>query len=745
MATLQLNPVKDRYIFLSPTVQAGKERECCLADFEILGGLGSGAFGKVYKVRHKQSKKVFALKQISKRQLKDQKMIPQIKIEIKIMYSLDHNNIIKLFNHFEENDYVYLIIEFAQGGQMWEKLNKVGRFDERTVQQYIREMVAALDYCHTRNPPIIHRDIKPENILLDENGRVKLADFGWSNFFNPGSKRATYCGTLDYLAPEMILESGHDVKLDVWSVTGKAPFTPPPNVKDQKEMQRILEENILKVKLDFPKDFPPLAKDLVLKVLKKNPKSRMSIAEMNTHPWLAMQSSLNKQLDSTLGEAMSPIKKSPSSQTTTSTNDSKILSGTPKNDGKAIEISLGEDNWSEAELASYSNRKESIMNHSTSSDENDSDKPKSKVQEIYERFSVKNKAVDTSQKQEVDDLNQIIKNLKSMVGEQEIALRAKTNEIEQLKQENEKIKADTKITFDPKNPNKVLEFNKLRLVEEANKKLKSELDDAYKALDEKENAIQANKNELKELDKLKKHVEKLKNDKNSLSEENKKLQGVVSQLKGQVEDLKAELDESKQSYDKKIKEIEMQALGKATEGNQSMLRELMDFTKLSMDQMQKKIDFYKDKSERLEELQTKNNELEKELIKLRVNSATEVETMKMKIQEQYETRIEELENKYRIEIDDLKESLSINQSQHESVMMSNRSSISLNDSNEKMLMSLKNELEVSQRVIEDLKRTQKDMEKIAYHEKEEMKKLRQINEELNHKLGLLSKEYSKKK
>lgn len=112
---------------------------------------------------------------------------------------------------------------------------------------------------------------------------------------------------------------------------------------------------------------------------------------------------------------------------------------------------------------------------------------------------MKNKVVDTSQKQEVEELNQMIKHLKSMVGEQEIALRAKTSEIESLKQENEKIKADTKITFDPKNPTKVLEFNKLRLLEEANKKLKGELDDAYKALDEKENAIQANKNEVNEL------------------------------------------------------------------------------------------------------------------------------------------------------------------------------------------------------------------------------------------------------
>lgn len=133
-----------------------------------------------------------------------------------------------------------------------------------------------------------------------------------------------------------------------------------------------------------------------------------------------------------------------------------------------------------------------------------------------------------------------------------------------------------------------------------------------------------------------------------------------------------------------------------------MLRDLMDFTKVSMEQMQKKIDFYKDKSERLEELQTKNNELEKELIKLRVNSTTEVETSKMKIQEQYEAKIEELENQYKQEINELKEKLSVNQSQHETALISNRSSITINDSNEKMQESLRNELKVKIAVCWDI-------------------------------------------
>jgi len=136
--------------------------------------------------------------------------------------------------------------------------------------------------------------------LLISDGIMSIVSyfngFQRSNFFNPGAKRKTYCGTLDYLAPEMIEESGHDVSLDYWSLgvltyellTGKAPFTPPSNVKDQKQMQQILEQNILKVKIEYPKDFPPLAKDLVGKVLKKNPKQRITIEELRSHPWLSM-------------------------------------------------------------------------------------------------------------------------------------------------------------------------------------------------------------------------------------------------------------------------------------------------------------------------------------------------------------------------------------------------------------------------------------------------------------------------
>ena len=213
-------------------------------------------------------------------------LVQQLEREVRIMYELDHPYIIKIFTHFEDDRNVYVVMEFAAGGHMFKLLRRLREFDERTSAQYLREIVSALQYLHSHDPPIIHRDIKPENILLDAEGRCKLADFGWSNFYVDDSIRDTYCGTLDYLAPEMVNRAGHTVKLDIWSVgillfemiAGKAPF--------EAKQKEALFENIRKLKLRFPMTFPPLAKDLVRKLLKINPEERISLEELLTHQWL---------------------------------------------------------------------------------------------------------------------------------------------------------------------------------------------------------------------------------------------------------------------------------------------------------------------------------------------------------------------------------------------------------------------------------------------------------------------------
>lgn len=293
-----LNKVKQRYLVLSPTVKSCLEREACKSDFSRLDDkpAGKGGFGEVWKVVHKVTKKVYCIKMISKRSILDSNMIDQMNREIEIMYKLNHPHIVKLINHFEDDDSFCLVMNYASKGQLFNYLKKAGRFDQKSAAQYLRETINALQFLHSFNPPIIHRDLKPENILLDENFRVKLADFGWSNYLND-HERKTYCGTAEYLAPEMLYKTGHDTSVDIWSVgvlmfellTGRSPFVA--------TSQQELFNNIKRLKINWPLDFPHLAKNLITKFLKQNPKDRISLEESLNHIWFEQNPPIYKPLD----------------------------------------------------------------------------------------------------------------------------------------------------------------------------------------------------------------------------------------------------------------------------------------------------------------------------------------------------------------------------------------------------------------------------------------------------------------
>jgi serine/threonine protein kinase len=275
-------------LILSPAVAAGLEREACKTDFESLEdkSIGKGGFGSVWKVRHKITRQIFAIKVINKESIVKQNMIEQTNREIEIMYKLDHPHIIKLYSHFEDDEDFCLIMQIASKGQLYSVIKRLKRLDQRTAAQYMREVISAIKYLHTRNPPIIHRDIKPENILLDQDGRCKLADFGWSNFDDGRKNRETYCGTPEYLAPEMVTKSGHNESVDIWALgvllfemlTGRTPF----NFTGDRIQ---LYNNIKSLRIVWTDDFPQLAKDLVGRILKLNPKDRLSLDQMINHQW----------------------------------------------------------------------------------------------------------------------------------------------------------------------------------------------------------------------------------------------------------------------------------------------------------------------------------------------------------------------------------------------------------------------------------------------------------------------------
>ena len=223
---------------------------------------------------------------MNKQNIIQQNMIDQINKEIEIMYKLDHPHIIKLYSHFEDNEDFCLIMEYASNGQLYSLIKKNKKLNQIKAKQYMKEIISAIQYLHTRCPPIIHRDIKPENILIDHEGRCKLADFGWSNFDNGRKNRDTFCGTPEYLAPEMINQSGHDKSVDIWALgillfemlTGRIPF----NINEDKIQ---LYNSIKILKINWTDDFPRLAKDLVSKILCINPNERLSLEEILNHQW----------------------------------------------------------------------------------------------------------------------------------------------------------------------------------------------------------------------------------------------------------------------------------------------------------------------------------------------------------------------------------------------------------------------------------------------------------------------------
>lgn len=274
-----------KILFDSPSIISGEESEIKKNDFEFEKKLGDGAFGHVWKVRHRLTKEIYALKQVAKEKV--MKMQSQFRREVYIMYNLNHSHIAKLYNHFEDEKSFYLIMEFAEGGNLFHRLHRQKHFMECEAAQYFREVLLAVDYLHSHIPAIIHRDIKPENILLDKDGRVKLTDFGWSNYYiEEEEPRTTICGTPEYLPPEMVEQRTHDTSADVWCLgvllyemlVGHTPF------KSQAKKNMLL--NISMCKPKFPLSFPPQAKDLISRMLVKNTVERLKIKEIQEHSWL---------------------------------------------------------------------------------------------------------------------------------------------------------------------------------------------------------------------------------------------------------------------------------------------------------------------------------------------------------------------------------------------------------------------------------------------------------------------------
>ena len=285
---LTRNDVQNRFLPIPGTVLKGLESEPKISDFIVLKELGVGSYGRVMLVQHKVTQAKYAIKCIDKRNKVNIEEKPYFRREIEIMYRVHHPNVVKLFGHFEDNKYCYFIMEYIPGGNVYNLVPKNGikTVATKTIASIMKDVISAVYFLHHMSPPIIHRDIKPENVVLDQNMKAKLTDFGWSNYMQGDMKRTTVCGTPVYLAPEIINNRGHDEKVDIWCIgvllfellTGISPF--------QGYDVQTIKYNINRLNIAWQRDMDRDAVDLIKRILKYNPEERISLEQMLLHPFI---------------------------------------------------------------------------------------------------------------------------------------------------------------------------------------------------------------------------------------------------------------------------------------------------------------------------------------------------------------------------------------------------------------------------------------------------------------------------
>lgn len=270
-----------------------------IGDYVTTKTLGTGAFGTVKLATKKNSEKLFAIKSISKQSILRSHMGAQVKKEISIMKGLDHPNIVRVFEVLMSTQYLYIVMDFAPGGELYGKITRTGRLLDKECRRYVRQLCSALEYCHGKN--VCHRDIKPENILLDEEDNALLADFGFASIMQAeetdefeqttsmeGTSKmmkemSTMCGTMAYMAPEILHRDKYlGDKVDIWALgvviyvllVGFMPFK---------------DEDVTKSKYSTPRNIESDAADFLSKMLILNPTERYSARRLLEHPWVAQQ------------------------------------------------------------------------------------------------------------------------------------------------------------------------------------------------------------------------------------------------------------------------------------------------------------------------------------------------------------------------------------------------------------------------------------------------------------------------
>ncbi|KAJ8396410.1 hypothetical protein AAFF_G00019870 [Aldrovandia affinis] len=281
--------------------------------YEIIRTLGKGNFAVVKLARHKVTKTQVAIKIIDKTRLNSSNL-EKIYREVQIMKLLNHPHIIKLYQVMETKDMLYIVTEYAKNGEMFDYLTSNGRMSEGEARKKFWQILMAVDYCHRHH--IVHRDLKTENLLLDANMNIKLADFGFGNFYNSGEPLSTWCGSPPYAAPEVFEGKEYEgPQLDIWSlgvvlyvlVCGSLPF-------DGASLP-ALRQRVTEGRFRIPFFMSQDCENLIRKMLVVDPAKRITIAQIKQHRWMLADPSAPLQAlslsitdyNSNLGDYSEPV------------------------------------------------------------------------------------------------------------------------------------------------------------------------------------------------------------------------------------------------------------------------------------------------------------------------------------------------------------------------------------------------------------------------------------------------------
>lgn len=256
--------------------------------------LGEGTFGKVKYSINTETNEPCAIKVLDKEQIQKLNMGNQIKKEISIMKMVRHKYIVGMKEVLASKTKIFIVLDLVTGGELFDKIVSVGRFNETKARFYFCQLVEGVEYCHSMG--VCHRDLKPENLLLDEHGNLKISDFGLSSLYvgdadGGGTKRTevlhTTCGTPNYVAPEVLADAGYDgKKADAWSIgvilyvllAGFLPF-------DESTITALFAK-IQAAEFTYPSWFSPEVREFLDGILVADPKARTSVGEMRTKPWV---------------------------------------------------------------------------------------------------------------------------------------------------------------------------------------------------------------------------------------------------------------------------------------------------------------------------------------------------------------------------------------------------------------------------------------------------------------------------